>query len=150
MQSELDKRRGLYGSLHAPRIAKIARTDVFKVVKERVPLENFCDRYGPILRWTGKTLTGRCPLPDHHDKTPSFHVYPQQNTWHCFGCNRGGDIFDLAAYYYQESSTVETARTIARAFGIMLDQSNDENARPGYTIKRPDGSVARLNVRSRK
>lgn len=40
----------------------------------------------------------RCPLPDHGDRTPSCRVYddPEQG-WHCFGCNRGGSIYDLAA-----------------------------------------------------
>jgi hypothetical protein len=37
-----------------------------------------------------------CPL--HQDRTPSLHVYQQpENGWHCYGCNRGGTIYDLAA-----------------------------------------------------
>lgn len=150
IDAELTKRRRLYSSPHAPKIKKPHRVDIFRVVREQVPLEKFCHRYGPVLRGTGKTITGRCPLPDHDDKTPSFHVYPQQNTWHCFGCNRGGDIFDLARYYYQEIGVVEVARKVARDFGIMLDHSHDEHERPGYTIKRPDGSTARLKLRPRK
>ncbi len=35
-----------------------------------------------------------CPLPDHADGHPSFKVYPQG--WHCFGCNKGGSVYDLA------------------------------------------------------
>ena len=40
----------------------------------------------------------RCPLPDHEDRTPSCAVYddPEQG-WYCFGCGRGGSIYDLAA-----------------------------------------------------
>ncbi len=34
----------------------------------------------------------RCPF--HHDDQPSLHVYPQTDSWWCYGCNRGGDVFD--------------------------------------------------------
>lgn len=37
----------------------------------------------------------RCPLPDHDDSTPSFKA--DQHLWVCYGCNRGGRIFDFAA-----------------------------------------------------
>jgi hypothetical protein len=37
----------------------------------------------------------RCPL--HDDSTPSLHVYRHpENGWHCYGCHRGGTIYDLA------------------------------------------------------
>jgi len=37
-----------------------------------------------------------CPL--HEDRTPSLHVYPDpEHGWHCYGCNQGGTIYDLAA-----------------------------------------------------
>src|SRR4051794_6883845 len=40
----------------------------------------------------------RCPLPDHEDRTPSCRVYPTADLgWWCFGCTRGGRIYDLAS-----------------------------------------------------
>jgi predicted Fe-S protein YdhL (DUF1289 family) len=38
----------------------------------------------------------RCPLPDHDDNSPSFKAYDNQ-TWVCYGCNRGGHIYNFAA-----------------------------------------------------
>jgi RepB DNA-primase from phage plasmid len=39
-----------------------------------------------------------CPLPDHDDRTPSCRVYATaQRGWWCFGCARGGRIYDLAS-----------------------------------------------------
>ena len=35
-----------------------------------------------------------CPL--HDDTNPSLHVYPGDGGWYCFGCERGGTIFDMA------------------------------------------------------
>lgn len=53
------------------------------------------------------TLTGQqvgrdgklpCPLPGHDDRTPSMHVYEDaEQGWYCYGCGRGGRIYDLAA-----------------------------------------------------
>jgi CHC2 zinc finger len=40
----------------------------------------------------------RCPLPDHVERTPSFKVYESPDRgWFCFGCCRGGSIYDLGA-----------------------------------------------------
>ena len=37
----------------------------------------------------------RCPLPDHEDRSPSFVLYPQTESFFCFGCLRGGDVVEL-------------------------------------------------------
>ncbi len=40
----------------------------------------------------------RCPLPDHSEQNPSCRVYPNpEQGWVCFGCQRGGSIYDLAS-----------------------------------------------------
>jgi RepB DNA-primase from phage plasmid len=40
----------------------------------------------------------RCPLPDHDEQNPSCRVYPTpEQGWVCFGCQRGGSIYDLAS-----------------------------------------------------
>ncbi len=40
-----------------------------------------------------------CPLPDHEDRHPSCHVYPDPGRgWYCFACGRGGTALDLAAH----------------------------------------------------
>src|SRR5919112_48016 len=62
------------------------------VVKATVPVIDVADLLcGPGgLRRVNTHWFGRCPLPDHEDKTPSFVVYPDSNSWWCFGCSRGG------------------------------------------------------------
>lgn len=42
------------------------------------------------LRQENDHMLGRCPL--HEERTASLHVYPQTNTFHCFGCGAGGDV----------------------------------------------------------
>ena len=58
----------------------------FKLAKD-IPLTNFLQ--GKKL---GRFIIVSCPW--HSDSTPSFYIY-QNNTWHCFGCNEGGDVIDF-------------------------------------------------------
>ncbi len=152
IRAELDLRRSLYRNAHAPKVGKASRQlpDVFGLVRERVDIEMLCSKFGPVLIPKGRDLWGLCPLPDHNEKTPSFHVSPTKQQWHCFGCNRGGDLFHLAMYYSQTTRTIDAARWLCEQFGI-LDHSrkkNDENGtRPVYTIRRPDGTTAPLSIR---
>jgi DNA primase len=43
------------------------------------------------LQKSGKSFKGLCPF--HNERTPSFYVFAESQTWHCFGCHEGGDIF---------------------------------------------------------
>ncbi len=55
-----------------------------------VPIENIINQK---LRKCGKAFVGLCPL--HNERTPSFYVYPESNSFYCFGCNQGGDSIAL-------------------------------------------------------
>jgi len=57
-------------------------SDIVQIIGERVP-----------LRRAGRTWKGLCPF--HAEKTPSFTVNPERQIWHCFGCNKGGDVFSF-------------------------------------------------------
>jgi hypothetical protein len=50
-------------------------------------------REGIELRQKGRDLWACCPL--HNDKTPSFKVSPERQTFHCFGCGAGGDVISF-------------------------------------------------------
>jgi hypothetical protein len=64
-----------------------------------------------------------CPLPDHDDPDPSCHVYgPPSKGWYCFGCGRGGDIYELAGALWglhrEGREFVELRRLLHKRFEI--------------------------------
>jgi len=83
------------------------------------------------LKKAGTTYKGLCPF--HGEKTPSFVVTPQRESWHCFGCGLGGDIF---SFVMQRDSVgfPEALRTLATRAGVEIDERT----------KREDAHRARL------
>jgi hypothetical protein len=70
------------------------RDSYFQRIKAAIRLEDFAAQFTELrLSGAGK-LRGRCPL--HDDRTPSFFIFMDKQRWRCFGCQAGGDLFDLA------------------------------------------------------
>jgi len=58
-------------------------------IKSRVPISNVIGQY--IKLWvSGNNFVGCCPF--HEDHNPSLTVYPSTGTFHCYGCNKHGDV----------------------------------------------------------
>ncbi len=106
---------------NARQIRGVSTLAVIEEAKAKVPVVDLADLLcGPgKLRRIGAEWVGRCPLPDHEDRTPSFAVNPQKNVWFCHGCIRGGDVVELArlAWGYTQREVAMAAANLLHEFG---------------------------------
>ncbi|MCX6996353.1 MAG: DNA primase [Kiritimatiellaeota bacterium] len=70
------------------------------------------------LKHVGSALKALCPF--HKEKTPSFHVNPQRQIFHCFGCGEGGDVFKFVMKY-ENVDFAAAARLLAERCGLRLE-----------------------------
>lgn len=80
------------------------------------------------LKRAGSNFKALCPF--HKEKTPSFHVNPQRQIFHCFGCGAGGDVFSFVMNY-EGVDFVTAAKMLAQRAGIVLELEEDETPGDG-------------------
>lgn len=67
--------------------------DAVEEVKSRLDVADIVQEYLPLKPAGSGSFRGLCPF--HHEKTPSFYVNRPRQSWHCFGCNEGGDLISF-------------------------------------------------------
>ena len=86
-----------------------SRLDIIEVVSARVPLQR-----------SGRSYKANCPF--HQEKTPSFHVFPDRQSWRCFGaCATGGDALSFVMRA-ENLEFGEALRQLAQQTGVALPQ----------------------------
>jgi DNA primase len=92
-------------------------TTLLTEVKRRLDIADVVGRYVP-LQPSGKNFKARCPF--HSERTPSFYVFPETQTWRCFGaCATGGDAVGFVMR--QEGlSFSEALRKLAEESGVAV------------------------------
>ncbi len=90
---------------------------VIDEVKQRIDIVEVVSQYAAVKK-AGRTFRALCPF--HSEKHPSFFVYPEQQSWHCFGaCNAGGDVFSFIMK--KESIDFgEALRLLAQKVGVTI------------------------------
>lgn len=86
-------------------------------VKDRLDVVEVIQSYVPLKK-AGRNFKGLCPF--HSEKTPSFVVFPDSGTWHCFGaCGTGGDVFTFVMKR-ENLDFAEALQLLARRTGVEL------------------------------
>lgn len=93
-------------------------------VKARLTILDVVSSY-LTLEKAGANYRARCPF--HNEKTPSFYVSPVRETYHCFGCNHGGDIFTFVEEI-EGLDFLGSLKILALRAGVPLEPINREKA----------------------
>ncbi len=118
-------------------------------IKDKVDIVSFIKGYLE-LKPAGKNFKALCPF--HSEKTPSFIVSPERQSWHCFGCNRGGDIFGFLMAY-ENIEFYEALKILAERAGVELRQISPADQRQFgvlYDINAAACNFFRENLESSK
>jgi DNA primase len=95
------------GTIPSQTIEQVAAAnDIVEVVSSYFPLKR-----------AGANFKALCPF--HQEKTPSFHVNPQRQTFHCFGCGVGGSVFRFVMDY-EHIDFPSSVRKLAARVGITI------------------------------
>lgn len=102
-------------------------------IKSRLDIADVIGQYVQLKK-AGRSYKGLCPF--HQEKTPSFIVTPDRQTWHCFGaCGTGGDVISFVMKK-EGVEFPEALRTLAERAGVKL--------RERAPARRDDEKYARL------
>ena len=85
------------------------RTDIVQVIGDRIALKRASGGF-----------VACCPF--HHEKTPSFHVSPRRQRYHCFGCGEDGDVFKFLMKH-DGMAFIDSVKYLAEKCGVEIVES---------------------------
>ena len=93
-------------------------------LRMRCDIEQTISMYAPLKR-RGKNLVGLCPF--HNEKTPSFTVYPDSQSFYCFGCGAGGEVISFIRRA-ENLDYYEAVKFLADRAGMVMPNEGFDNS----------------------
>ncbi|MFZ9937043.1 MAG: DNA primase [Luteolibacter sp.] len=96
-------------------MAQISKENIEQVLSA-TDIVDLVNSYVPLKR-AGTQFRANCPF--HNEKTPSFYVNPARQSFHCFGCGKGGDVISFVREY-ENLPFVDAVRKLAQRAGVQV------------------------------
>tara|TARA_Y100000814_G_scaffold79771_1_gene52093 strand:+ start:101 stop:1948 length:1848 start_codon:yes stop_codon:yes gene_type:complete len=96
-----------------------------KTLKDSLDIIEVASRYLPDLKSAGRTYKSNCPF--HEERTPSFVIFPETQTWRCFGaCVEGGDVISFVMKI-EKIDFQQAIKLLADSVGIEVPRYNNDS-----------------------
>lgn len=105
--------------------------DFLYQLKENSPIQEVMSRYVNVIR-RGRTCVCLCPF--HSEKSPSCTIYPDSNSFYCFGCGAGGDAITFIRKI-ENLDYIEAVRLLAERAGIAMPEDRNDNRTAGLRTR---------------
>ena len=93
-------------------------------LKSRCDITDIVSSYVNLKR-RGKNMVGLCPF--HNEKSPSFNVYPENNSFYCFGCGAGGDVITFIRKI-ENLDYIEAVKMLADRVGLQMPEQGVDDS----------------------
>lgn len=101
-------------------------SDVFmEQLRMACPIESVMGSYVHLIK-RGRTFVCNCPF--HSEKTPSCTIYPEQQSFYCYGCGAGGDVITFMRRM-DNLSFMEAVEVLAKRGGLVIPENKEEARR---------------------
>lgn len=97
-----------------------------ETIKQKLSIESVVGSYIKLEK-SGKNFRACCPF--HNEKTPSFQVTPDLGIYYCFGCQKGGDIFNFVQEI-EGLEFIEALKQLAEKAGVSLEAYTASSDKP--------------------
>jgi len=118
-------------------------SNVIEDIRFRCEIENTISGYVQLRR-AGRNLKGLCPF--HSERTPSFTVYPENQSFYCYGCGAGGDVIHFIMRI-ENLDYVAAIEFLADKVGITLPSATGDNERENSVSRK---RILALNLEAAK
>ena len=98
--------------------------DLKEEIKNRIKLSEVISKKVVLKKKSENSFTGLCPF--HSEKTPSFHVHDEKQFYHCFGCEKHGDIFSFTMEI-DNMDFYSALKYLASLIGLTVNNKNHQN-----------------------
>lgn len=121
--------------------------DVLDQIRLRADIVEVIQSYVPTLKRAGANSWKAC-CPFHQEKTPSFTVNPARQSYKCFGCGKGGNVFTFVMEM-EKLDFPNTAELLARKYGVVIPEQEYPVRGRGGVTKSSSRDESDYNLRER-
>ena len=121
--------------------------DVLEQIRLRADIVEVVQSYVPTLKRAGANSWKAC-CPFHQEKTPSFTVNPARQSYKCFGCGKGGNVFTFVMEM-EKLDFPNSAEFLARKYGVVIPEQEYPLRGRGGDTKKHSIDESNYNIRER-